>query len=211
MTGRPARDIDPRIVELDTAAIDRRGPASPVEGRFAAHRRVAPRDRRPEMLAALVVLFVVLVIAKPWGSALPAMAPAARTIIAAAERPDPSPEPDGLADLRHECADPLGWRVYSHESWTDERVRAWHRLDPVAGATGPLDPGIPVVGIGSGTTALGYCSPWSGSERPPADASVVAWRIVDGDGTSGDRAGARDRQAEPLALRSIAPTVPTVL
>ncbi|HEV7809763.1 MAG TPA: hypothetical protein VGO64_04120, partial [Candidatus Limnocylindrales bacterium] len=125
--------------------------------------------------------------------------------------PDPSPEPDGLADLRHECADPLGWRVYSHESWTDERVRAWHRLDPVAGATGPLDPGIPVVGIGSGTTALGYCSPWSGSERPPADASVVAWRIVDGDGTSGDGAGARDRQAEPLALRSIAPTVPTVL
>jgi hypothetical protein len=210
MTGRHGRDVDPRIVELDAAAIDPAGTASPADGRFVAHRRMARHDRRPEVLAVVAALLAAVVIVKPWSEPAAAIAPPARTVIAVADRPDPTPEPDGLAGLRHDCADPLGWRVYSHEIWTDERVRAWHRLDPVAAASGPLDRDIPVVQIGSGTTALGYCSPWTGSERPPADASVAAWRIVDGAAT-GDRSGSDDRRATPLALRSIAPAVPTVL
>jgi hypothetical protein len=164
--------------------------------------RIVGRDRWPVALAGLIGLFLIGALVKPRlgpGDVPPAFEPAAGVPSA----PDRSIGPDLLAGLRDHCQEPLGWRVYSREIWLGRPVRTWRSVEPVNGASGPADPAIPIVPLGPAVDALGYCSPWTGPERPPDDARVSAWHRDDaargGDGLI------------VAALRTIAPDEPTAL
>jgi hypothetical protein len=137
--------------------------------------RLSPAGRAPVVLAGVIAIFVFLALVKPWGfvGGSPPR-PAIRTTPA----PTVQASADPLGALRHHCQEPLGWRVYSRERWATTTVRSWRSLEPVSAATGPLDSHIPVVPIGAPVDAVGYCSPWSGAERPPEDARVDGWRIA---------------------------------
>lgn len=165
--------------------------------------RVGGTDRIPLAIGALIGGFLLLALAKPWGAisslppAFPSTSVAPSLAAVAAAR---TPEPASLLSLREHCQEPLGWRAYSREGRNGRALRAWYSVDPTAQAAGPLDPGIPSVQLGPGIDALGYCSPWSGTELPPDDAIVRAWRLEAAPG-----------KATVLGLQSIAPIVPTIL
>lgn len=200
MGDRPGARPDAQIVEIERGSGSGSTTSPVASAQFRAGARMATVSRGPRVALAAASAFLVMAVVKPWSSPEPltAVAPTPVPIVAAA-RPTRPPEPESLAN---ECPDPLGWRVYSHAVWTDEHVRTWHLVEPAMTAVGPLDAAIPIVQVGTGTTALGYCSPWTGAERPPADASVLAWQILE------DSTGSR---AAPLALQSIAPAQPSVL
>jgi len=153
------------------------------------------------VLTALILTFLAIAVIKPWvGEAL---APAPPPFPTVASTPVPLIGPDPLADLREHCQEPLGWRVYSRETWLGRAVRTWRSVEPVSRVTGPGDPAIPAVPLGPTVEALGYCSPWTAAERPPADARVTAWRRGD---------AARGGEGPVLVtLRAIAPDEPTPL
>jgi hypothetical protein len=200
MADRPGAVPDARIVEIErgSAIGSTTSPVAPAQ--FRAGGRMATPSRGPWLVLAAASAFLVVAVAKPWPSPEFAAPPSFTAVpVVEAGRATRPPEPESLAN---ECPDPLGWRVYSHAVWTDEHVRTWHLVEPVVTADGPLDAAIPIVEVGTGTTALGYCSPWTGLERPPANASVLAWQIVE---------DATGRRAAPLALQSIAPAEPSVL
>ena len=164
--------------------------------------RITTRDRWPVALTGVIAVFLVGAFVKPWIG--PALAPSSFAPVGAiATTPAPSVGPDLLAGLREHCQEPLGWRVYSRERWLDRPVRTWRSVEPAPDPSGPADPAIPVVPLGPIVDALGYCSPWTGAERPPDDARISAWRRDDvargGDGFS------------IVTLRTIAPDDPTTL
>src|SRR5690242_5249026 len=75
--------------------------------------RVATRDPVPVILAGALIAFLIVAIVKPWpdeprsvGQIPPPAAPPAATA---------SPTADPLADLRRQCEEPLGWRVFTIE------------------------------------------------------------------------------------------------
>lgn len=183
-------------------------PISDVARPVARTVRIAARDRRPVIALIAIGAFLAVAIVKPWaGTAGDRPATTGRAIVtmpAAASGPASAviPGSDAAERIRAHCQDPLGWRVYSREQWTDSAVRVWRRLEPADRASGPLDPTLPVVEVGPDVSAVGYCSPWTGIERPPDGASVTAWWI--------DRQGANPI-ARPLELRSVAPSAPNVL
>ncbi len=162
--------------------------------------RIVARDRWPIAWAALMGLFLVGALLKPWqGPATGSSAFDEAATVAPA--PDVSAGPDPLAGLREHCQEPLGWRVYSLETWIGRPVRTWSSVEPVARSKGPVDPAIPVIRLGPFVDALGYCSPWRGAERPPADARITGWQV------------AADDESDPtmVRLRVIEPDEPTVL
>ena len=163
--------------------------------------RIAARDRSPGAWAGLIVLFVVAAFLKPWDTASHALAPSGPglTVSPASHQ---SSGPDPLAGLREHCQEPLGWRVYSRELWIGRPVRTWRSIEPAGHASGPADRALPFVALGPIVDALGYCSPWTGLERPPENARISAWRDNVDDGTAGMTA---------LPLRAIAPDDPTAL
>jgi hypothetical protein len=189
-------DVDGRPLVLDRVPVDD-------TGRFVSPTaRIARPDRGSTLLGGVLGLFLILAIAKPWSEPAgePRAAPADTPI--AAVPPAPSPTAD-LTDLRRHCQEPLGWRVYSREGGNVATLRAWGSVEPAASAAGPLDPEIPVVRLGPGIEALGFCSPWTGPERPPSTATVRAWRLLP-----------ERRGGDPfvtVTLRSVAPAEPTVL
>jgi hypothetical protein len=163
--------------------------------------RIAPRDRVPVVLAVALLAFVAVAVVKPWPSGPPSIGLGPVRPVAS-ETPAPSPTPDPLADLRRQCEEPLGWRVYTIEDWSGRTLRAWRSLEPATAASGPLDPSIPIVPLGPVIEAVGYCSPWDGAERPPAASLVAAWSVPD---------PARGGEPEALPVTSIAPNPPSVL
>jgi hypothetical protein len=210
--GDPSPDFDrrdPRVPEEPASDRHRdavpgldatRSPRSP----RPATVRIAGRGREPVVLTVLILVFVVGAVWKPW--APPARGrPLVQGPLAAPSADRTSPSPDPLRDLRAECEVPGGWRVYSREGFLTRTVRVWRSVEPIAHATGPLDPAVPLVQVGPVNEALGYCAPWSGAERPPPDSIVTAWRLIAApskrDGTA--PAGAI---ASRVRLARIAPT-----
>lgn len=164
--------------------------------------RIAGRDHWPVAWAGLIGLFLVVALIKPWVG--PAVgAPSFEPVAAGPAAPAPSVAPDLLAGLRDHCQEPIGWRVYSRELWIGRPVRTWRSVEPLARASGPADPAIPIVPLGPFVDALGYCSPWTDPERPPDDARVAAWQRADAAG------GGEGVTVVPLV--SIAPDDPTAL
>jgi hypothetical protein len=172
-----------------------------VVARSAPTIRIAGRDRWPVVWTGLIGLFLVGALLKPWATASLGPAPS-EPAAALAPAPGGSGGPDPLASLREHCQEPLGWRVYSRELWIGRQVRTWRSLEPVGRASGPSDRAIPLVALGPFVDALGYCSPWTGPERPPDDARMSAWR----DNVDGAASG-----VTAVPLRARAPDRPSVL
>ena len=95
---------------------------------------------------------------------------------------------------RRRAPSPLGWRAATIESWTGRRrPRVWAAAEAVP-ATGPEDPPIPFRPIVSETvTAIGWCAPVEGAERPPLTATGTAVPSRD------ERPRRRDRLRTPGA------------
>jgi hypothetical protein len=163
--------------------------------------RLASRGRGPGIVTVLIAVFVALALVKPWAGSPGSPRPTPRTTAVPVEAPSADPE----AELRRHCQEPIGWRLYSHERWATMSVRSWKSFDPAFGASGPLDQQIPIIPLTAQIDALGYCSPWTGGERPPADATVSGWRV-----TSEFGYGAA-MIADPIALRLADPGWPSVL
>jgi len=170
----------------------------PVETQVSA--RLESQGRGPEIVVVLIAIFIAIALVKPWGSAPGAPRPTPHVTVA----PVAAPSADPLAELRRHCEEPVGWRVYTSERWAQMTVRSWKSLDPAEGASGPLDPAIPIIPLAAQIDALGYCSPWTGGERPPIGSAVTGWRIsLAGDGPQ--------LGAVPLVLRPVDPSWPSVL
>ena len=177
----------------------RDGERRPTETRISA--RLEPKGRGPEIVAVLIAIFVALALVKPWGSGPGAPRPTAHVTVA----PVAAPSIDPLAALRHHCEEPVGWRVYTSERWAKITVRSWKTMDPADRAIGPLDPAIPIIPLAAQIDALGYCSPWTGSERPPAAAIVSGWMYTS------DRGPDVQPSAVPIDLQLADPGWPSVL
>ena len=190
----PADDRDPPIVRDVTAS--------------TATVRIVGRDRWPVALTTLIAVFLGGALLKPWVGEVLAPAPMVEAPAAAdaATGAPPSIGPDPLAALREHCQEPIGWRVYSRETWLGRPVRTWRSLEPAVRAAGPDDPAIPAVPLGPYVAALGYCSPWDGAERPPAGARISAWRAAPGVAGAAGGTG-----PTAVTLEHIAPDVGTVL
>jgi hypothetical protein len=157
--------------------------------------------RPPGILALAIVVFVAIAFVKPWPQAArpgpqaepPRPVPAVAT---------PQPTADPLAALRSNCEEPLGWRAYSVERWTDQTLRIWRSLQPATSAVDATDTGIPVIPLGPAVELVGYCSPWDGAERPPAESRLTAWSVQPHDGAA---------RVEPIELDLVAPRPASVL
>ncbi|HKF84716.1 MAG TPA: hypothetical protein VKB30_02955, partial [Candidatus Limnocylindrales bacterium] len=78
------------------------------------------------------------------------------------------------------CALPMQWRSSTIEEWTGHQARVWKAVDVVE-AAGPSDPAIQFEPIVAATiTAIGWCAPAAGPERPPLDLVTTLYRIGDG-------------------------------
>jgi hypothetical protein len=159
------------------------------------------------VLTVAIVAFIVGAMWKPWAPP-PQGRPLVQGPIPTAATETASGSGDPLGELREECNEPGGWRVYSHEGFLDQDVRVWRSVEPVAIASGPLDPSLPLIQVGPVNEALGYCAPWTGPERPPDGSIVSAWQVLPGTrrlGTAGTEA------AVPVRLARVLPTRATVL
>lgn len=183
----------------DLEAVRPAGPA------VTASARITAGSARWRLSLAAVAAFLVIAILKPWGATTPAAGsrtnvspPPDRQLIAAA------PRDDDLADLRSNCDEPFGWRVYSREGpITGMPFRVWSSVTPAISADGPTDPSIPLVQVAPTIEALGYCAPWRGPEAPPEGVAVAAWELEAGP-RQGDPITAR-----PLSLVAVAPVRPS--
>jgi hypothetical protein len=134
-------------------------------------------------LSTAVGVFVVLLlvaILKPWGGGTPQptglLAIEPDSPVASAPVPTEDRTAQGLAFPV--CLDTGGWRVASLETWRTQDVRVWRAIEPIASATGPLDPAIPSVPIVAiELSALGWCAPAFGEAMPVGPATVVAWSV----------------------------------
>jgi hypothetical protein len=168
-------------------------PAEP--DRSPAVVQLGSAGRAPIALAAIVGVFLIVAIVKPWPGA---SGPGFRD-------PGPRPTPtvaasiDPLELVRRECQEPRGWRTYSQERWSGGTLHSWTTLEPVAGQHDPLEPGLPTIPYATEVLELGFCVPYGTDERPPEGATVKAWRI---EPATGSLVRAR---AVPLALTSAIP------
>jgi hypothetical protein len=166
--------------------------------------RIARRGRQTGWLVALLAMFIVIAVAKPWAGGPRPPRPLVQGSFAlptATTAAIPGP-PAAAEALQLQCGEPLGWRVFTHEEFLGRTVRTWRAVEPALAAWGPLDPGVPIIEVGPMIDALGYCSSWTRADRPPADVAVSAWRIAS------DRAG---ETAVAVPLESLVPEWPTDL
>jgi hypothetical protein len=159
--------------------------------------RARPSDARLAPALSLVAVLVALAILKPWGTGSPEatlrpIAVAAPTSVPITPAPTEDRSADGLAVPI--CLGTGGWRIASLERWRTQDVRVWRAIEPIASATGPLDPAIPSVPVGAIVFGgLGWCAPAFGPDRPVGPATVTAWSV-----RSGVAAGLQLRQVRPL-------------
>jgi hypothetical protein len=192
---------------MNDRAPDGREPENDVEDRSddaPVTVRLASAGRGPGVIVGLVAVFLAIALIKPWTFGGVSTRPTPRPTAPAA----PAPSADPLAALRLHCQEPDGWRVYSSEHWAALTVHSWRTLDPAPAADGPLDPRIPIVAVVAEIDGLGYCSPWTTAQRPPADAQVDGWVITDGGNRGGH--GVVLTLAEPIPLQPIDSSWPTV-
>lgn len=165
---------------------------------FRAVATVSDRPRSWPIL--LVVVALAITIVKPWGWGQPPASAATRGTSRASpaevspSRPSPArtslaTTPPFGADpaVAVFCLDPTVWQIATSErwrskkdgAWRDQTVRVWRATEPLPEASGPDDPRIPVTPVlAEGVTALGWCVPVVGEERPAGVATVAMWRVT---------------------------------
>ena len=167
--------------------------------------RLGGGNRGAGIVGALIAIFVVVALVKPWpDGGVPRATP--RVVVA----PVALATADPLAELRHHCQEPPDWRIYSQERWGSMAVRSWRTLEPAYRATGPLDPAIPIVPVSARIDALGYCSPWTQDQRPPDSALVESWQVVT-HGREADGGSLGTPLVTSLSLHPLDPGWPSVL
>jgi hypothetical protein len=161
--------------------------------------------RRPLALAALVVLGLALAMLKPWGDQPPSTrdasgAPVGVSAVAASrapERPISAGSDAGPADAANapaklpqdvaiyggatapndECYAGLAWRLFTVQRDFGRLARWWLRLDTAPGASGPLDPSIPIIHVSTQQAlGVGFCAPYRAGGGTPVE-DVAAWRV----------------------------------
>ena len=141
-------------------------------------------DRGLAMAGAVVALVIAIAFVKPWGEVGKAPTPGPRRVAATATAgPTPQPTEDESAEglAAPVCLGAGAWRIASIETWRDHDVRVWRAVEPVAAASGPLDPAIPTVPLlGLEVEALGWCAPAYGAEQPVGPARVDGWIVLNG-------------------------------
>lgn len=162
---------------------------------LAVTRVQAPRSA-PRLAAAMwiVAACVLVAVLKPWGGGGPVPA-TLRPDVARPVEATPVPTEDRTATglALSTCLGTGAWRVASLETWRNRDVRVWRAIEPVATASGPLDPSIPSVPVVADVLhGLGWCAPAYGPAQPVGPARVRAWQVVDG-------------AARALALRQVQP------
>jgi hypothetical protein len=78
------------------------------------------------------------------------------------------------------CAYPSQWRSSTIQDWAGRTARVWTAVDVVE-ASGPDDPAIPFEPVvAASVTAIGWCAPIDGPDRPPLALTASLYRIRDG-------------------------------
>jgi hypothetical protein len=137
------------------------------------------------LVVGVVVVALALAIVKPWASIDP-VRPASETRAVVQPRPEAAsgvvpPTDTDRAIASEMCLEPKGWRLFAAERWPDRVARRWVHVIPVAGASGPADPRIPLISEPSlAVLSVGYCAPVSGPERPPSAVSTTIYRLRHG-------------------------------
>jgi hypothetical protein len=146
--------------------------------------KVRQGDRGLTAAVALVAVFVLVAVLKPWdvlGLAEPG--PESRPGPVAPDRATPRAAPGALpgqiAAISTQCYYTSGWRVYSLTPVGSRSVRSWSAVQPIR-ARGPQDERIEMTRIvADGLPVLGYCAPVTGRESPPASVTTTAWQLLD--------------------------------
>ena len=144
------------------------------------------RGRGPAVAAVLIGAAFLLGLLRPWDLVVPAggsrgayAAPGSDGLAvagssAAARTPPPSP----TSQLT--CAYPSQWRSSTIQDWAGRTARVWTAVEVVQ-ATGPDDPTIPFEPVvAASVTAIGWCAPIDGPDRPPRALTASLFRIQDG-------------------------------
>jgi hypothetical protein len=170
---------DPELAEVRERAPRDQRPADS-RGFSVQHVRTRSAGAFVPVATGLVVLLVGLAIAKPWDEGTGGQPSRSPRVPAAATAGPPAPTADVAATLAGPvCLGAEAWRVTSHETWRSQEVRVWRSLEPIADASGPLDPAIPSVPIVAvELDALGWCAAAWGPERPVGPADVNAWLVT---------------------------------
>lgn len=209
MTQGPAEPAD----RVDHDAREELHP--PRDAHAEAVRPVAGRGRGPTIAGTLIVAAFLLGVLRPWdllGSGGTDSGPAASIVAvggsaapdgeAAAVAASPSPSTGPLtADTAAAgvCGYPQGWRSATIQEWAGRRAHVWTAVD-VVDATGPTDPAIPFqVVAGEDFTAIGWCAPVEGDDRPPLSATGRLY-VIEEDGTATELPYTRVDPEIPSAL-----------
>lgn len=163
----------------DTAPVVREHDMRPVAGGGGSRFMV--------LALALAGIAIATTVVKPWEAVGPgvegALGHAGSHVDGTAYRPPetplPDPTPDGAStsvSTSPACASPQSWRTATIESWFGRMARVWSATE--AGEDAIDDPSLPFEPvIAERITAIGWCAPVLGPERPPVTAQGSLWRL----------------------------------
>jgi hypothetical protein len=156
-------------------------------------RLVGRAGRGPLVVAALVAGAFLLGLVRPWDFVAGPVDDGSRATVASgvadapilADGPVTAPGVEmrtapPAPSLTPTCAFPSQWRSATIEEWSGRPARVW-RAAAVERVTGPDDPALPFEPIVAATvTAIGWCAPVDGPDRPPRDIVATLYRLRDG-------------------------------
>jgi hypothetical protein len=171
-------------MEREAARPDTPPGGQPRERAFAPTRLDSARPP-VETWIAVAVLALAIAVIKPWAPEPTEVSPGGEAVPSQAQShagptPPPTVPPNSAGPLvALFCLDPASWRIATIERWRDQTIRVWRAIEPASVAADPADARIPVFPIVSeGVTALGWCAPVVGADRPDGPATVDVWRLT---------------------------------
>jgi len=136
--------------------------------------------------AGLIAAAFLLGLLKPWDLVAPPGDPTdsaglpGAAGVALTGSPGALPTPPAPPTRQLTCAFPLQWRSSTIQDWAGRTARVWTAVDAVR-ADGPDDPAIPFEPVvAASVTAIGWCAPIDGPDRPPLALTATLYRIQDG-------------------------------
>jgi len=147
---------------------------------------VGPPGRATWTLVKAVAILVLVAVVKPWtfDSSGPAPSIGERpfpTVRPGEATPGPTRDVSAFGLAAPFCLGAGSWRVLSDETWRTHQVRVWRAIEPLADASGPDDPRIPMVpAIAYQIRALGFCAPVAGPTMPLGPFTIQAFRVEAG-------------------------------
>ena len=176
---RPADDLGPDVLAPREEAL--------IEGAVAS---IGRSGRGPVIATALVAAAFLLGLFRPWDllgapatippGPRPASSGASADQVAAVASGAPAPTAPSAPRSAITCAFPSQWLSSTIEDWTGRPARVWKVVEVVQ-ASGPDDPSIQFAPIASPViTAIGWCAPVDGPDRPPQNLVATLYQVRDG-------------------------------